>query len=249
MTKVIGLAEGKRLLLLKERIVGKFSSTSWEEIGLLTGLTNIIRGHSRLLRSLDFGDGDYAGCVIEVLTDAFKANPETINVIENYLDENFDSDGFYVSAKVRAKKITFSPDVFGVPPLAVQSDLVSVMMPFDAGFTPTYQAIQSAISKSGMQCLRADDIWEESVVVQDIFNLIFRSSIVVVDFTGKNPNVMYETGIAHTLGKMVIPITQSIDHVPFDLRHHRSLIYHPNSQGLVQLTSDLSIRLRNLKAC
>ncbi len=58
---------------------------------------------------------------------------------------------------------------------------------------------------------------------------------------------MYETGIAHTLGKQVIPITQSIDHVPFDLHHPRAQTYHPNLQGLEKLTSDLSARLRHLK--
>jgi hypothetical protein len=121
------------------------------------------------------------------------------------------------------------------------------MMPFDAGFKPVYQSIYAAATAAGMECLRADDIWEDSVVVQDIFNLIVRSQVVVVDFTGKNPNVMYETGIAHTLGKEVVPLTQIIDHIPFDLRHHRTLTYHPNTEGLGKLTSDLSARLRHLK--
>ena len=162
--------------------------------------------------------------------------------------DHFDSEGFHVSAKVKANKITFSPEVFEVPLPAIQDDLVSVMMPFDAGFTPVYQSIKAAASAVGMECSRADDIWEESVVVQDIFNLIFRSKIVVVDFTGKNPNVMYETGIAHTLGKTVVPLTQVVDHIPFDLRHHRALTYHPNPQGLEKLTSDLSSRLGVLKS-
>jgi len=204
----MNLEEGKRLLAIKERIVASFNSSNWEEIGLLTGTTDLIRGHSRLLRSLDWGDADYAGNVIEVLTNAHRENPEITTQIENYLDEHFGEEGFYVSSKVKEKKITFSPDVFEVPPLTVQEDLVSVMMPFDAAFYAVYEAIQSAVAAVDQQCRRADDIWEESVVVQDIFNLIFRSSIVVVDFTGKNPNVMYETGIAHTLGKQVVPITQ-----------------------------------------
>lgn len=240
------LAEGKRLLAIKERIVANFNSSNWEEIGLLTGITDLIRGHGRLLRSLDWGDADYAGNVIEVLTNAHRQNPEITTAIESYLDEHYGVEGFYVSSKIKEKKITFSPDVFEVPPLTVQGDLVSVMMPFEASFNPVYAAIQSAVTGVGQQCRRADDIWEESVVVQDIFNLIFRSRIVIVDFTGKNPNVMYETGIAHTLGKQVVPITQSIEHVPFDLRHHRSLVYLSNSEGLASLTETLSARLRNL---
>lgn len=244
---MIDQAQGKRLLSIKDRIKADFTSSNWEEIGLLAGITDLIRGHSRLLRSLDFGDGDYAGNIIEILTETHDRNPEVIGIFEEYLDEHFGEEGFHVSAKVKPNKITFSPEVFDAPPLTIQDDLVSVMMPFDAGFNPVYRAIQAAASAAWMECSRADDIWEESVVVQDIFNLIFRSQIVVVDFTGKNPNVMYETGIAHTLGKKVVPLTQIIDHIPFDLRHHRALTYLPNTQGLEQLTTDLSARLRHLR--
>ncbi|MBK9356824.1 MAG: hypothetical protein IPN08_05460 [Bacteroidales bacterium] len=70
-----------------------------------------------------------------------------------------------------------------------------------------------------LECRKANDIWENSTFIQDIFELIFTSKIVVGDFSGKNPNVFYEIGIAHTLGKTVIPITQSINDVPADLRH------------------------------
>lgn len=244
---MIDRALGKHLLELKNRIETNFSSSNWEELGLFAGITDLIHGHSRLLRSLSFGDADYSGNIIEILNQAHRQNPETIGIIEEYLNDHFGSEGFHVSSKVKANKITFSPDVFDAPPAIIQENLVSVMMPFDAAFTPVYRAIKTAVSAVGMECSRADDIWEESVVIQDIFNLIFRSKIVVVDFTGKNPNVMYETGIAHTLGKSVVPLTQVIDHIPFDLRHHRALTYHSNAQGLEQLASDLSTRLTHLK--
>lgn len=240
------ITEGKRLLAITKRILANFSSSHWEEIGLLTGTTDLIRRHPRLLRSLAWGDEDYAGNVIAVLTGFHETNPKITAEIERYLDEHFGEEGFYVSSKVKENKITFAPDVFEIPPLIVEDDLISVMMPFETSFDPVYEAIQLAVSSIGQQCRRADDIWEETVVVQDIFNLIFRSRIVIVDFTRRNPNVLYETGIAHTLGKQVVPITQSIEHVPFDLRHHRSLIYLANSEGLTKLTEDLSNRLRNL---
>ena len=95
--------------------------------------------------------------------------------------------------------------LFAVPDADPQPDLVAVMMPFAKEFDGVLSAIQAASARNGLKCLRADDIWEESTIIQDIFNLIFRAQIVVVDFTEKNPNVMYETGIAHTLGKHVIP--------------------------------------------
>lgn len=65
----------------------------------------------------------------------------------------------------------------------------------------------------------------------------------MVDFTGKNPNVMYETGIAHTLGKHVVPISQSINDVPFDMAHHRILTYLPNGEGIEVMVNKLAEKL------
>ena len=54
--------------------------------------------------------------------------------------------------------------------------------------------------------------------------------------------------IAHTLGKHVIPITQTLEHVPSNLHGHRALRYTgTNSQGLRKLTSDLQERLSTIK--
>ena len=80
--------------------------------------------------------------------------------------------------------------------------------------------------------------------MQDIFDLIFCAKIIIVDFTGRNPNVLYETGIAHTLGKTVIPITQSLDDIPSDLGHHRALKYLPNEQGYKDLSNELYKRIK-----
>ena len=148
--------------------------------------------------------------------------------------------------RVPEKVITFCPEVFRVPPKQPQNRLVAVMMPFRAEFDQTYDAIKNACMSGGLSCLRADDIWENTTFIQDIFELIYYARVVVVDFSGKNPNVMYETGIAHTLGKHVIPITQSTDDVPSDLRHHRVLKYLPNKEGYASLQSNLEPRLRRL---
>lgn len=144
------------------------------------------------------------------------------------------------------RKITFCPSVFRPPPLDVAGDLVAVMMPFDTNFDPVYNSIKDACRDAKLNAQRADDIWNESSIIQDVFNLIYKATIVLVDFTGKNPNVMYETGIAHTLGKHVVPITQSIDDVPFDLKQHRACKYLANSEGLALLQTTLTNRFVTL---
>lgn len=140
--------------------------------------------------------------------------------------------------------ISFKPSVFNVPKKPQNEKLISVMMPFNASFAGTYDAVKRVAEYMKLECLRADDIWDNSTFMQDIFDLIFCAKVIVVDFTGRNPNVMYETGIAHTLGKTVIPITQSLDDIPSDLGHHRALKYLPNEQGYRDLSNELYKRLK-----
>jgi hypothetical protein len=173
--------------------------------------------------------------------------PENLSRIREYVDERFPDDEIFVSSKPGRRRITFSPAVFEIPNVSTDDTLVSVMMPFAQDFRPVYDAIKVACGDAGFTCKRADDIWEHSILIQDVFRLIFASRIVISDFTGRNPNVMYETGIAHTLGKAVVPITQDGKDIPFDLIHHRYLRYLPNSEGLIDLRKNLGQRLNGLR--
>ena len=139
-----------------------------------------------------------------------------------------------------------SPKVFRLPVDKPRDRLVSVMMPFDAGFSPVYEALKQAVASTGLACQRADDIWDDDAIIQDVVSLIYKSQVVIADLTGKNANVFYETGIAHTLGRDVILLTQHYNDVPFDLRHLRYIEYLPNGEGLQKLQSDVSSRLQTL---
>lgn len=139
-----------------------------------------------------------------------------------------------------------APKVFKVSDFqAVKENMVSVMMPF-AGFDHVYKAIQQAIVASQMECLRADNVWEHAAIIQDIVQIIDEAAIVICDCSGRNANVFYEIGIAHSLGKEVILITQSRSDIPFDLQHLRYITYLNNSEGLAALTNELSVRITKL---
>ncbi|GAB2793787.1 hypothetical protein [Dyella kyungheensis] len=242
-----GFDLGKRILALREKVVAHFDANDWEEVGLLTGFSDLISRHPRLLRSLAWGDEDYSGNALQVLKNIADQDTSAFSVIETHIGSKYPDEAQYVSAKPSERRITFAPNVFQVPENAsIETDLVALMMPFNASFSLVHEAIRGACSSAGFRCLRVDDIWEESSVIQDVFNLIFRAHVVVVDFTGKNPNVMYETGIAHTLGKHVVPISQSLEDVPFDINHHRILKYLSNNEGLAVMQSKLADKLRQV---
>ena len=140
-----------------------------------------------------------------------------------------------------------APKVFRLPEeIHAEQDLVAVMMPFDARFNNVYATLQQAAAESGMRCQRADDIWINNHIIDDIINLIWRARVVIADLSSRNPNVFYETGIAHTLGREVIQIAQSIDDIPFDLRAIRSIPYLNNGEGLERLKTQVVERLNYL---
>jgi hypothetical protein len=243
------MKEQRKLGEIRKRIVknDQFNANDWYEIGDLTDCQHIIEGHDRLLRSLRFGDDDYPQAVAKVLKSMQTYYPNTINDITGYLDIHYpDENEVNIStvSTVNTKKIVFSPNIFDVPELEIDNNLVSIMMPF-SGFDDVHQGIRNACIAAGFKCQRADDIWGASSILQDIFSLIYTSKIVIADFSEKNPNVMYEVGIAHALGKLVIPITQSLEHIPSDLRGHRFLTYLKNGEGIEKLTNELTQKLKN----
>ena len=62
-------------------------------------------------------------------------------------------------------------------------------------------------------------------IPNQIWSGIRRAEVVVADVTGNNPNVFYELGLAHALGKEVIVIAQGSEHTPFDVSTARILHY------------------------
>ncbi|GAB3944675.1 hypothetical protein GCM10028805_12530 [Spirosoma harenae] len=242
-----------RLFALHEFIQDHFTKSDWIKVAYLTDSHELIEDHPRLLRSLDFKDDDYEGNCLQVLSKLITESSSNLYEIERFVEAkkalmnrvtriipDFVST---IQSIAPERVITFAPDVFRIPHKSLNGNLLSVMMPFESKFSGTYAAIRNVCARLGVECKRADDIWDNSILIQDVFDLIFTSQVVITDFTDRNPNVFYETGVAHTLGKLVIPLTQSVGDIPFDLRHHRALTYLPNAEGLLKLEADLEKKL------
>lgn len=120
----------------------------------------------------------------------------------------------------------------------VDRGLCFVAMPFGSPeLDDIYEKIvKRAITECKLRCKRSDDMFGPVVAV-DIRKSIESARLVVADLTDKNPNVVYEVGIAHALNKDVLLLTPSMDDVPFDLRHRRVLEYKRTMTGGVTLIS------------
>ncbi len=118
---------------------------------------------------------------------------------------------------------------------------VFVLMPFSEDFEDVYKAgIKPAVQEAGAYCERLDEqIFHESML-ERIYNQISKADLIVADMTGRNPNVFYEVGYAHALGKRVILLTQNGDDIPFDLKHYPHIVYLGK---IAQLKDELAKRV------
>ena len=93
---------------------------------------------------------------------------------------------------------------------------------------------------------RADDFFTANSVVQDIWKAIVSARLIVADCTDRNPNVFYEIGIAHTIGKSSILITQREKDIPFDLRHLHYILYQSSPRGMKEFEATFKETVRNV---
>ena len=131
--------------------------------------------------------------------------------------------------------------IFGRPSSpSVKSDIF-VIMPFLKDLKPVYDDhIRNTVQKMNLTVARGDDFFTAQSVMSDIWNAINSCRIVIADCTGRNPNVFYEIGMAHTLGKPVILISQNKDDIPFDIQYIRYLIYEFTPRGMSEFEKKLT---------
>lgn len=118
----------------------------------------------------------------------------------------------------------------------IDKDSVFVIMPFTQTWSNDVweQVIKPSVNEVGMQAVRADDLYGANIM-EDVWQSILQAAIIICDTTGRNPNVFYELGIAHTLGKKVLLLTQNIEDIPFDLQAYRHIQYSTSISGGNQL--------------
>ncbi|HLV36611.1 MAG TPA: DUF4062 domain-containing protein [Spirillospora sp.] len=143
--------------------------------------------------------------------------------------------------------------VFGKPLTTsqFQSDLF-VIMPFAAEFDPVYRGvIQPLLADLNLRGVRGDEFASQrGSIIEEVWAALNNCRLVIADITGGNDNVFYELGIAHTLNKPAIIITQAQtpEGVPFDIRHLRYIPYQNEAEGHTRLRADLQAAITWLLA-
>lgn len=103
---------------------------------------------------------------------------------------------------------------------------IFIIMPFTPELDDVYHlGIREVVAKVGGSCERADEMQHVGGIVEKIYDSIKGADIIIAELTAANPNVYYEVGFAHALGKPVILLTRNIQNTPFDLRVYNHVIY------------------------
>ena len=126
-----------------------------------------------------------------------------------------------------------------------------IVMPFgDEELQVVYEDFVKPIleDQCGLHVERGDDVFGSNVIMDDIRTSIDLADLIVADLTGKNANVFYEVGICHALEKSVLLLAQSMDDVPFDLRHRRVLLYSYTPRGCKRLETSLRAQVNAILA-
>lgn len=127
----------------------------------------------------------------------------------------------------------------------VRKNEAFILIPFDEAFDPVLSSIQNVCEELKIKPKRADDI-KQGLIMNNVFDGINHSEIIIADITGNNPNVFLELGIALSRREnVVIVISQDRDDAPFDIRNWQVLQYKIDQ--LDTFRKDLSSRIQLVK--
>jgi hypothetical protein len=136
--------------------------------------------------------------------------------------------------------------VFGRPRLPEEEIDVFVLMPFKAELAKVYTShIKKLGEELGVVIRRADELFSPGPFMEKVWDGICAAQVVIADCTERNPNVFYEIGMAHTVGKKVVLITRSDEDIPSDIKHFDYIPYIYDPEGVETLIEKLKTFLKS----
>lgn len=123
-----------------------------------------------------------------------------------------------------------------------------VIMEFSEEFDNLFsEVIKPACEEFNLNCLRGDDIYSNGLIIDDITKSLQEAYIIIADITPNNPNVFYEVGYAHGIGKPVILLcNKKRDKLPFDVSGMRTVYYDNSIKGKSIVEERLKKHLDNI---
>jgi hypothetical protein len=146
---------------------------------------------------------------------------QNVRVLDRFI-RTFENRGDLAEEKYMFVK----PTVFKTEGLKQDDKLCVVLMPMKKDWSnDVYKTFRQAVRRKKFNVWRADTEARATAIIEDIWKRIYSARFVIADCTTRNPNVFYELGIAHALGKKVFICAQDRKDFPFDIQHLRNWAY------------------------
>lgn len=128
--------------------------------------------------------------------------------------------------------------------LTIDNRLIFILTPFHDKYSEDYSVIREVCTSAGFKCFRGDENYFKGDIFPEMLKLIVKSNLIIANVNGRNPNVLYELGIAQALDKAVILISREPEklQLPIDIKSKRFLIYN----SYAELQERLRIELINI---
>ncbi len=125
---------------------------------------------------------------------------------------------------------------------------IFVVMQFSEEYNALYSDVIKPVSEEfGYECIRADDYYASTPILTDIIESIQKSTAIIADITPDNPNVFYEIGYSHAVGKPTILLCdRKREKLPFDVSSFRTLFYENTIAGKKKVEANLRKYLESL---
>lgn len=109
--------------------------------------------------------------------------------------------------------------------LLIDNKLIFFLTPFHDSFYEDYKVVREACTSAGFKCKRGDEDYFKGDIFPEMLKLIVKANLIIANINGRNPNVLYELGIAQALDKPVLLISKEPEKLPVDIKSKRFLIY------------------------
>ena len=159
----------------------------------------------------------------------FASQSETINT------EAINYDNFLNQFGIRSEEIN------------IKRNSAIFLTPFNSQGEEAFLLCRDVLGKLDVFLQKTDNPVHKDDIMMNIVTSIVRSELVIANIDGRNPNVYYELGIAHALGKPTILISRSNfseEEIGFDIRQKRIIIYKNKDDLEKQLLYQIN-RLKN----
>ena len=125
--------------------------------------------------------------------------------------------------------LNITPHIYESKHRTISTKSVVMFLPFDKDHRDAYETVEEVLTFAGFDLWCASNDPYDTSIMDSIYEKLRNAQFVIVDCSGRKPNVMYEAGLSHGLGKFVFLCSYNCGDFPYESESlFESCCYNPN---------------------